>query len=292
MTIKNLTLLTAAVCLAWGCSQNRVQVTKSGLKYQIHEDANGNKAKVGDVISMQLVMKTVGDSALRNTYKDGTPIRYVLQAAPFKGAFEEGLLMLSKGDSATFFVSSDSLFKQMGSNMPPFIRKGSDIKFITKVVDVQSAEDFQKSQQADRKKQVDIDSKILADYAAKNGLKNVQKTESGLHYVVVTAGNGAKPQKADQVSVHYAGRLLTGKEFDNSRRNPQSGGRPIDFQIGVGGVIPGWDEGVMLMPKGSKYTFLIPSSLAYGEQGVPGNIPPNSPLVFDVELIDIKKSAQ
>lgn len=73
-------------------------------------------------------------------------------------------------------------------------------------------------------------------------------------------------------------------------KNPQSGGKPIDFPIGQGMVIPGWEEGIMTMKKGGKCTFIIPSSLAYGTAGSPGVIPPNSVLVFDVELVDVKKA--
>ena len=126
----------------------------------------------------------------------------------------------------------------------------------------------------------------------KGNIKSLKsnKTPSGLNYVIVKEGDGVKPVAGNMVSVHYVGKLLDGKEFDSSYKNPQSGGKPVDFPIGQGMVIPGWEEGIMNMKKGGKSTFIIPSSLAYGEAGSPGTIPPNSVLVFDVELVDVKNA--
>ena len=94
------------------------------------------------------------------------------------------------------------------------------------------------------------------------------------------------------VKVHYTGKLLDGTVFDSSRDNPQAQGQPIDFTVGVGMVIPGWEEGIMSMKKGGKRTLIIPSGLGYGAEGAPGAIPPNSVLVFDVGLVDFSKGPQ
>jgi len=108
-------------------------------------------------------------------------------------------------------------------------------------------------------------------------------TASGLKYIVLKEGTGAKPVATSNVKVHYTGSLLDGKVFDSSVQR----GQPIDF--GLNQVIPGWTEGVQLMTEGSKYKFLIPSKLAYGERGAGGVIPPNSDLIFEVELIKINQ---
>ncbi|MFW6254256.1 MAG: peptidylprolyl isomerase [Chitinivibrionales bacterium] len=111
---------------------------------------------------------------------------------------------------------------------------------------------------------------------------DARKTESGLHYIIRKEGDGQKPQPGSVVSVHYKGTLLDGKEFDSSYKR----GKPIQFPVGAGRVIPGWDEGVMMMSRGEKRTLILPPSLGYGAGGVPGAIPPNAILVFDVELVD------
>lgn len=121
-------------------------------------------------------------------------------------------------------------------------------------------------------------------FLAENGKKeNVKTTASGLQYVVEKEGTGAQPTAEDEVTVHYTGKLLNGQVFDSSVNR----GEPATFPLNR--VIPGWTEGVQLMKEGAKYTFFIPSDLAYGPQGVPGAIPPHSTLIFDVELIKVNK---
>ena len=120
--------------------------------------------------------------------------------------------------------------------------------------------------------------KFLAENAKKPG---VTTTASGLQYEVLKPGAGAKPTPSNQVTVHYVGTLLNGKEFDSSVRRRE----PATF--GVTQVIQGWVEGLQLMPLGSKYKFYIPANLAYGERGAGGDIPPYATLIFEVELIKI-----
>lgn len=121
---------------------------------------------------------------------------------------------------------------------------------------------------------------FLAENKTKEG---VITTESGLQYKVEVEGTGAKPTAEDRVKVHYTGTLLDGTKFDSSLDR----GEPAEF--GVTQVIPGWTEGLQIMPVGSKYTFWIPSDLAYGERGAGQDIKPNSTLKFEVELLEILK---
>lgn len=110
------------------------------------------------------------------------------------------------------------------------------------------------------------------------------ETASGLRYKVIQKGSGKKAEKGDMVSVHYKGQLADGTVFDSSYKRNQ----PIDFQVGVGQVIPGWDEGICLLNVGDKARLVIPSDLGYGAAGAGGVIPPNATLVFDVELMNVK----
>jgi len=109
-------------------------------------------------------------------------------------------------------------------------------------------------------------------------------TASGLKYIDLVEGSGPTPQRGQTVTVHYAGTLENGKKFDSSYDR----GKPADFRIGVGAVIKGWDEGLMSMKVGGKRKFIIPSALGYGREGRPPDIPGNSTLVFDVELLGVK----
>jgi FKBP-type peptidyl-prolyl cis-trans isomerase len=124
------------------------------------------------------------------------------------------------------------------------------------------------------------------DFLTQNGTQaGVKTTASGLQYSVVAdapSASAATPKETDTVSVHYTGTLIDGTVFDSSvERN-----EPATFPLN--GVIPGWTEGLQLMKVGAKYRFFIPSELAYGEQGAPPVIPPNSTLIFDVELLSIE----
>ena len=117
------------------------------------------------------------------------------------------------------------------------------------------------------------------------GIKTgMEKTASGLYYKITQKGTGAKPTAGQEVSVHYAGRLVNGTEFDSSYKRNE----PIAFPVGMGHVIKGWDEGIMLLNVGDKATFLIPAELGYGARGAGGVIPPNAWLIFDVELVGVK----
>lgn len=109
-------------------------------------------------------------------------------------------------------------------------------------------------------------------------------TESGLRYQFIQRGEGKAATKGSKVAVHYKGQLLNGQEFDNSYKRKS----PIEFTVGVGQVIEGWDEGILLLKVGDKARFVIPSHLAYGSRGAGGVIPPNATLIFDVELMDVK----
>jgi FKBP-type peptidyl-prolyl cis-trans isomerase len=109
------------------------------------------------------------------------------------------------------------------------------------------------------------------------------KTDSGLRYQILQEGNGAHAEKGKTVSVHYKGQLADGTVFDSSFKRNQ----PIDFSLGLGQVISGWDEGIQLLKVGDKARFVIPSDLAYGSAGAGGVIPPDATLIFDVELIDV-----
>ena len=160
------------------------------------------------------------------------------------------------------------------------------------LTDQQAAEIAQTFSQKMQAKQI---AKMMADartnlaageaFLAKNAkVPGVKTTPSGLQYQVITEGTGAKPKATDVVRVNYKGSLLDGKTFDSSYDR----GEPATFPLNQ--VVPGWQEGIAMMPIGSKYKFWIPANLGYGDKGTPGGpIPPNAMLVFEVELLDIVK---
>ena len=146
---------------------------------------------------------------------------------------------------------------------------------------------FQQQQERERRKGMEEigtrNKKAGEDFLAANEKKEgVVALESGLQYKILVKGTGRKPKKSDTVVTHYVGTLIDGKVFDSSRKR----GRPATFP--VSGVIPGWVEALQLMPVGSKWMLYVPPSLAYGVRGTGRDIGPNSTLIFEVELIEIK----
>lgn len=134
-----------------------------------------------------------------------------------------------------------------------------------------------------REKRV-AEAKKQAEEAMEKLAAGFEQTESGLRYKIIQKGNGKQAEKGKTVSVHYKGALENGQEFDSSYKRKQ----PIDFPLGKGHVIEGWDEGIALLQVGDKARFVIPSHLGYGERGAGGVIPPGATLIFDVELVDVK----
>ena len=125
--------------------------------------------------------------------------------------------------------------------------------------------------------------KRKAEEAFTKEVVGFEKTKSGLYYQITHKGNGKKAEAGQKVAVHYTGMLLDKTVFDSSYRRKE----PLQFTVGVGQVIAGWDEGILLLHEGDKARLVIPSELAYGNRGAGGVIPPNAPLIFDVELVSV-----
>ncbi len=145
---------------------------------------------------------------------------------------------------------------------------------------------FKAYQDANVAKQKEASKAAMAEFEnwVRTTYPTAKQTPSGLWYVIEQEGTGAQATAGKQVSVHYAGKLQNGTEFDNSYKR----GEPISFTLGAGQVIPGWDEGIALMKEGGKYKLIIPSELGYGKRGAGGVIPPNATLIFDTELVKVQ----
>ena len=298
---KNLMFLALAAIGLASCNGG-FKKGEGGLLYNIHTDKSGPNAVVGDFLSLNLVAKNDGDSVLFSTYDSGQPQFLLLQPSQTKGDVFSGIALLSEGDSATIKIAADSLFK--GKQKPPGF-KGKYLVYNIKVEKLiakgkQTEQVFQGIVTDYVKKQSDAikdkEPAQIQKYIADSKL-NFTKTASGLYYFVSKPGVGALPAVGDSVSVNYIGKFLNGKLFDTSIKaeaekgkilNPMQPYQPIKIAVGMHMVIPGWDEALQLFNKGSKVTIIVPSSLAYGQQGNPPTIHPYTPLVFEMEIMDIK----
>lgn len=296
----------AVVALGLAGCKGGFKQADGGLLYNVVEhSSSATPIKVGDFVSLQGVIKTEGDSLLSSTYDMGRPSALLLPKPTYKGDLPTALLLLSEGDSAIVKSSIDTMMKKSpGQPRPPF--KGKYIVYYLKVQKViakgtLSDQAFQEKIKAYFKT---ITDKTKAEEPVKikkyidDQKLNVTKTASGLNYVITQAGTGPKLAVGDTVVVSYVGKFTNGKVFDTNVKEvamqkenkaifqPMNPYKPAHIAVGVHQVIAGWDEGLLLLNKGAKATFVVPSSLGYGEQGG-GPIPPFSPLVFDVTVVDI-----
>ncbi len=293
LTLTVTTLL--VISLSGACKKSKYpgyKETETGLAYKFIKEKSSNRMpKEGDIMSISMIYKNSKDSIIFDTNQKGGPIKFPLQKATFKGCLEEGFAMMSVGDSASFIISADSLFiKTFKGQLPPFIEKGSVLTFYVKLTDIELKADSEKKmkeaadrEQAELEAQKTAEQPMIDKYIVENKIA-VQPTASGLYFIETQKGNNNKVLKGDTITVKYTGKFLDGKVFDSSDRSPV----PVKFQIGVGQVIPGWDEALVMMSVGQKATVLIPSKIGYGDQGMQGAIPPYTPLVFDVEVVATK----
>ncbi|GET45135.1 peptidylprolyl isomerase [Capnocytophaga felis] len=174
-----------------------------------------------------------------------------------------------------------------GQNVVDSIAQGDKIEEVNIIRVGEEAEKWDALQafqnfNAEKEKRL-AEARKKAEQALASETEGFEKTESGLFYKITSKGNGVKAETGNEVAVHYTGMLLDKTVFDSSYRRNQ----PLNFTVGVGQVIEGWDEGILLLCEGDKARFVIPSDLAYGSRGAGGIIPPNAPLIFDVELVKV-----
>ncbi|MBU0696984.1 MAG: FKBP-type peptidyl-prolyl cis-trans isomerase [Bacteroidetes bacterium] len=303
MKTRLLVVLTVAA-LGFAACNGGFKKGPAGLLYNIHNDVKGDSIAEGDFISLQVIAKTEGDSVMYNTYDFGKATQTLVPKPTYDGDLFYAIKMLTKGDSATIKIDLDSAAAK-GQPKPQGI-KGKYLIYTVKIEEVihkdtANQQAFQAKIQAFFKTEGDKakSSEVVKvqKYIDDNKLK-VEKLPSGLQIAIVTAGKGEIPVKGDSVDVNYVGQLVSGKIFDTSRENiaklhkdiynPQRPYAPLAFTLGKGSSIPGFEEAILHMKKGEKAIAIIPSSLGYGEQGMPGSpIGPFTPLVFELELMNV-----
>lgn len=289
--MKKSLLMMTAICMMLSvftaCNSNApkgYKVTKSGLYYRFYTNNNGELPKIGDLVELTLAC----------TVNDTTPVipatKNIVQVTEpmFPSDFIEGIAMMHIGDSASFISNIDSTFKYTFrmSKLPEEFKSTDVIRFDVKVNDFYPESEYVTKMVESIKKSHPAETEAsyaeMQLYFAENKI-NATPTSTGLYYVMTKEGNGEMPEKGANVKVHYTGKLMSdGTVFDSSIER----GEPIEFPLGVGYVIPGWDEGIAMMSKGEKGVLYIPYYLGYGDRGAGGLIPPFANLIFEVELID------
>ena len=291
--MKNSKVLTGIVMmLCLSCSN--VKETPKGFPYTVEKKGDGVLAKPGQFLVLNIVFKDGNDSTWTDS-RLSSPMVVMIQdtmAIKTEEGIDEIFRMLSKGDSINFKIQSKVLFeKTFRQPLLPKIDPKSDFTFNIGVRDIYNRDQVMKMQEQivarqnekflkERKEQLKKDIVIIDEYLKTKGVVAQQDT-SGLRYVITKIGTGPRPNSTDTVVVTYSGKLMeNGVEFDKSTG-------PVTFQLTS--LIKGWQIGFPLLRVGSKATLYVPSVLAYGPRGYPPRIPQNANLIFDVELIKMKK---
>lgn len=279
----------------FACSNRNEHVTENGLRYVLHVEKGGKKPQKGDYVTMELVCHT-DDTTLIDTRKLGSPFRFQLEKIPFAGSYEEGLMLLGEGDSATFFVSADSLYHSIfGENdsIPQEetkMKKGGTILYDVKILKVQNYVEAEQEMQVRFAKMEKEEMRVLADFISRNKITDAPDS-SGLYKIMTMKGNGPAVDTGKVISVYYRGRLMDGTIFNSTQKD-----KPTYFVPGRSQVINGWEIAFKDAHVGDRFSLIMPSKLAYGEEGLkdPATgkfiVPPYSSLIFDIAVAAVTAS--
>jgi FKBP-type peptidyl-prolyl cis-trans isomerase FkpA len=290
-------VITFCMLAFYSCREGKIKQTESGMKYRVYREQNGRKPVPGDWVTVHMVYKQENDSVLFDSRENGKPLRFELPKPKFEGSFEEGLMYLGEGDSATFFINADSMFEKVILKNPQGIVKGrptpgSHLKFDVSLVRVQTYQEAELEIALSESRQEQAEQKALEEYLSEKNI-HAEKQHEGYYLLVTKPGSGKEIKAGDVVSMNYSAHFLNGILFNSSSKS----GQPYSFTVGKGEVITGWDLAMEKLRAGDRALIVVPSPLAYGSEGVqkPNSkdylIPPFSTLIIDVEVLKIEPSA-
>lgn len=245
-----------------------------------------NKAQIGDYITIDIKYKTLKDSVFFSGIR-----KLKVTEPPFKGSIENCFLVLAKDDHAEFIISADEFFMQtLEASLPRFIEPGSKMKVDISMVDIQTKKQFEKEKEAFLNWIDDFGNyeKTLLKQFIEEEKIDVPATKTGMYFITMVKGDQSKKvELGDTITVHYEGKFLNGKFFDSTIKRKE----PFSFVYGhQWQVIKGLEEAIGEMHEGEKSIVILPSELAFGKSGSStGIIPPMTSVIFEVELIEVKK---
>jgi FKBP-type peptidyl-prolyl cis-trans isomerase len=307
--MRKFSSLLLAVTLLSACQQGFKKGEK-GLEYKLISEGSGPTVKIGDFIQMHLgqyISDGKKDSLLNDTRKTG-PVIEPFDSSSVPPEYFKILSQLKKGDSMVIRLLVDSMFAQNPGAIPPFMKKGNYFVTTVRVLNIFSSKSQADSAMAaeeaivERKKAIEDaatikkEDMVLQDYFKKNNITGVVKSSLGAYVQINQPGTGPIIDTSVVVKVNYTGRTMDGKMFDSNTDSSKGHVQPFsvnmtnDMSLG-NSVIKGWIDGLKLLNKGAKAKFFIPSPLAYGKQKMGEDIPANSILIFDIEVLDVLTKA-
>lgn len=294
MKSRNIFALALSLALLASCAKKEEEVgfvkTASGYEFKhCLENKNAPKAKEGDILLGELEIRLNDSVVLSSNY--GSPDRLFKIGKPVAGSMDEFLLNMHIGDSAVMKAPADSVAQYIGGLVA---KPGDVIWFYLSIHQIISQRELSEHER-EVKERFAVEDSVLSDFVARK-YPNAKKMESGLYVINATKTEGVKAEFGKTVSVFYSVSDTTGKVYDTNMKsaakkggifNPKQRYDAFEFVLGDDGLIAGWTEGVSYMRKGERSLVLLPSYLAYGEVGY-GPITPYMPLLFELELVDVK----
>lgn len=270
------------IALICGACAKKERETPNGFKYVVLQEGDGILPKPQEILVFDYILKDSKDSVWSDTHTQGIPAAVPIGDSSMM-AMEKGLIQmfrsLSKGDSVKASMDIKKFFSDMGGGpVPPGFDSTLTLSYFIKVTDILDRDEFNEFQTNLMNRvastQKAKDASAISSYLQTHNI-NAQQDSSGISYVIHKSKGGKRPTVASCVEVAYKGSFLDGEIFDQSPK--------MAFPLGQ--VIRGWQYAIPLLGIGDSATFYVPSGLAYGPQGSPGAIPPNSVMIFDVTLL-------
>jgi len=286
--LKKAVFLSTIVLLAFSaCNTDNsgYKTTDNGLKFKyLKENAQGVHPKVGDFVEIKLIYANENDSILFKSDEISPSIKMSVNKPDYDASFEEALIMLKTGEHALFKIPANLFFsKTKKVKIPDWVKKGENLTFDIQLIRILDKKQVKKEEQIHKESLKKAEDESIQQYIQENNIKE-ESSISGLYYIEIQKGKGKNTVPGNILQVHYTGKFIDGSVFDSSLDRNEL----FSFQYGNSEVIAGWEEGFSRMKEGGKAKFIIPSHLAYGENGYGKIIPPFSTLIFDVELVKIK----
>lgn len=245
-------------------SETNAVTTESGLQYVEVEAGTGPAPQTGDLVKVHYT-GTLDDGTEFDSSAGGDPIEFPLGQGFVIPGWEEGIAMMKEGGKAQLIIPPELAY---GDQERPGIPANSTLHFDVELVSVSPPPATEEP--------------VPAEPPTEVAEEDFTTTDSGLKYAVLSEGSGDKPQNGEIVAVHFTGWLADGTNFGGSE-----GGPPVEFAVGNNEILPGWDEAVLLMQEGEKAQFIMPPELAFGAEGIPGLVPPDETVTFEMELVSI-----
>jgi FKBP-type peptidyl-prolyl cis-trans isomerase len=267
-------------------------ISPDGIYYVVNKTSDGAKVNNGDFISVHYTGKLLNGTKFDSSVDRGEPISFKIGIGQVIQGWEKGIPLFKVGEKGSIYIPANLAYGERGAGgvIPPNSPLIFDIEVVESTDEASYMEKqkamqikMQAEEEARRGQQSKIDKAIIEKYVADHQLK-VKYLPSGLAYYMTEEGTGDLVKPGNTAVVHYTGKLLDGTKFDSSKDRNQ----PFPVQVGANRVIQGWEQGLQVFKAGGKGTLIIPSTLAYGERGAGGTIQPNSVLLFDIEVLEVK----